>query len=59
MKLNLLFIAMDLFIILAYPVVLIYSKINQFPKSRIAINLTDVLDTDSATSRQSRIAKLR
>lgn len=59
MKLNLLFITMDFFTIQAYPDVLIYSKIHQFSKSRIAINLTDVLDTDSATSRQSRIAKLR
>ena len=34
MKLNLLFIVMDLFIMLAYPFVFLYGKIRQFSKAR-------------------------
>jgi hypothetical protein len=34
MKLNFLFIVMDLFILLAYPIVFVHAKLNQFEKSK-------------------------
>jgi NADH:ubiquinone oxidoreductase subunit 3 (subunit A) len=34
MKLNLLFIVMDLFTLLAYPIVCMYGKLRQFSKAR-------------------------
>jgi hypothetical protein len=43
MKLNLLFIVMDLLTILAYPVVFMHGKLRQFSKSKARIPLTNLL----------------
>jgi hypothetical protein len=43
MKLNLLFIIMDLFTILAYPFVFMHSKLFQFSKTRAGIPLANAL----------------
>ena len=43
MKLNLLFIVMDLFTVLAYPFVFVHAKLNQFSKAR------NLLVTNSVT----------
>jgi NADH:ubiquinone oxidoreductase subunit 3 (subunit A) len=46
MKLNLLFIVMDLLTILAYPFVLMYGKLRQFSKFRESTVLAKLLVTD-------------
>ena len=43
MKLNILFIIMDLFTILAYPFVFVHGKILQFSKARETTQLANVL----------------
>jgi len=43
MKLNLLFIVMDLLTILAYPIVFMYGKLRWFSKSKESIPLTHLL----------------
>lgn len=43
MKLNLLFIVMDLLTLLAYPIVFVHGKIRQFSKSKESIALANVL----------------
>jgi len=47
MKLNLLFIVMDLFTILAYPFVFMHGKLLLFSKARASIHLANVLVIDS------------
>lgn len=47
MKLNLLFFAMDLFTILAYPFVFLHSKLLQLSKVRTSVHLVNVLEADS------------
>ena len=49
MKLNLLFIVMDLFTLLAYAIVFVYGKLRQFSKSRESINPANLLVTASVT----------
>jgi len=41
MKLKLLFIIMDLFTLLAYPIVFVYGKLRQFSKSKEAFTLAN------------------
>ena len=43
MKLNLLIIVMDLFIMLAYPFVFMHGKLSQFLKSKESISLANLL----------------
>ena len=43
MKLNLLFIAMDLLIILAYPIVYLHGKLRQFSKPKENVTLANSL----------------
>lgn len=50
MRLNLLFIAMDLLTLLAYPIVFVYDKLRQFSKSKEGISLSNLLVTGSAIS---------
>jgi hypothetical protein len=45
MKLNLLFIVMDLLTLLAYPIVFVYGKLGQFSKSKESIPLANLLVT--------------
>jgi hypothetical protein len=45
MKLNLLFIVMDLVTVLAYPIVFIHGKLRQFSKSRESIHPANILVT--------------
>jgi hypothetical protein len=47
MKLNLLFVIMYALTLLAYPIVLIYSKIHRLSISKESINLANLLITDS------------
>ena len=49
MKLNLLFIVMDLLILLAYPIIFMHGKLRQFTKSRESINLANLLVTGPVT----------
>jgi hypothetical protein len=42
MKLNLLFIVMDLLTLLAYPIVFVYGKLRQFSKSKESITLANL-----------------
>lgn len=50
MKLNLLFIAMDLFILLAYPIVFVHSKLHQFSKPKDGIPLANLSVTVAVAS---------
>ena len=50
MKLNLLFIVMDLLTLLAYPFVFIYGKLRQFSKLKESNVLANLLVTDPATA---------
>ena len=43
MKLTLLFIVMELFTVLAYPIVFVYSKLHQVSKSKASIPLAKLL----------------
>ncbi len=43
MKLNLIFIVMDLLTLLAYPIVFVYSKLSQFSKPKESIDLANLL----------------
>jgi len=45
MKLNLLFIIMDLLTILAYPIVFVHGKLSQFSKLKESVALDDFLVT--------------
>ncbi len=47
MKLNLLFIVMDLLTLLAYPIVFMLDKIRRFSKSKVRSTLANSLATDS------------
>jgi hypothetical protein len=47
MKLNLLFIMMDLLTLLAFPIVFVYGKLRQFLKSKESITLANLLVTGS------------
>ena len=49
MKLNLLFIVMDLLILLAYPIVYVDGRLRQFSKLKEGIKLENLLVTDSVT----------
>jgi hypothetical protein len=49
MKLNLLFMVMDLFILLAYPFVFMHGKLRQFLKSKESIPPAIMLVIDSVT----------
>ena len=42
MKLNFLFIVMDLLTLLAYPIVFVYAKLRRFAKSKEGIRLANV-----------------
>jgi hypothetical protein len=50
MKINLLFIIMDLLTLLAYPILFMYSKIRQLPKSKENIPLANLLITGSVAA---------
>jgi hypothetical protein len=50
MKLNLLFIVMDLFTVLVYPFVFIHGKLLQLSKERESISLAKVLVTASVAT---------
>ena len=50
MKLNLLFIVMDLLTLLAYPILFVYSKIRQFSKSKESMALAKLLITGSVAA---------
>ena len=43
MKLKMLFVVMDLFILLAYPFVLMHGKLRQFSKSRESLPVPNLL----------------
>jgi hypothetical protein len=43
LKLNLLFIVMDLLTLLAYPIVFVHNKLHQFSKSRESISVPNLL----------------
>ena len=49
MKLNLLFIVMDLLTLLAYPIVFVHGKLRQFSNSRESITLSNLLVTCAVT----------
>ncbi|HEX6269855.1 MAG TPA: hypothetical protein VFZ43_06440 [Anaerolineales bacterium] len=49
MKLNLLFIAMDFLILLAYPIVFMHGKLRQSSNSKEHIPLANLLVTGSVT----------
>lgn len=49
MRLNLLFIAMDLLTLLAYPIVFVHGKLRAFAKSNESIPLANRLVINSAT----------
>jgi len=49
MKLNLLFIVMDLLTLLAYPIVFVHGKLRQFSKPKESIPLANILVTSSVT----------
>jgi hypothetical protein len=49
MKLNLLFIVMDLLTLLAYPIVFVHGKLHQFSKSNESIALPNILVARSVT----------
>jgi hypothetical protein len=48
MRLNLLFIVMDLVTLLAYPIVFVHGKLRQFSKRKEGIDLANSLVTGSA-----------
>ena len=48
MKLNLLFIVMELLILLAYPIVFVYSKLRQVSRLKESIPLANILVIGSA-----------
>ena len=50
MKLNFLFIVMDLLTLLAYPIVFVYSKVRQFLMSNEGIALANLLCTGSVAA---------
>jgi hypothetical protein len=50
LKLNLLFIAMDFFTFLAYPIVFVQGKLRQFSKSKERFTLANLIVTGSVTS---------
>ncbi len=50
MKLNLLFIVMDLLTLLAYPILFVYSKIRQLSRSKENMVLTNVFVTGSVAA---------
>ena len=50
MKLNLLFIVMDLLTLLAYPIVFVYGKLRQFSKSKESLLLANSLVPVPVTS---------
>ncbi len=47
MKLNLLFIIMDLLTLLAFPILFVYGKIHQFSRSKENMALVNLLITSS------------
>ena len=49
MKLNLLFIVMDLLTLLAYPIVFVLGKLRQFSKPKERFTLASVLITSAVT----------
>ena len=50
MKLNLLFIVMDLLTLLAYPILFVYSKMRQLSRSKENIALVKLLITGSVAA---------
>jgi len=50
MKLNLLFIVMDLLTLLAYPIVFVHGKLRQFSKSKESLTLANLLVSGSVTA---------
>ncbi len=48
MKLQLLFTVMDLFIVLAYPIVFVHGQLRKFAKSHGNLTLANLLDTGPA-----------
>jgi hypothetical protein len=49
LKLNLLFIVMDLLTVLAYPIVFVHNKLRQFSKSKESTPVPDLLVTVPVT----------
>ena len=58
MKLNLLFIVMDLLTLLAYPILFVYGKIRQFSRQKENMALANSLTTGSVASGGWPISKL-
>ena len=58
MKLNLLFIVMDLLTLLAYPIVFVHGKLRQVSKSKESTTLANVLVTVPITPGRSPNRKL-
>ena len=50
MKLNLLFIVMDLLTLLAYPILFVHGKLRQFSRSNDNITLVNLLVTGSVAA---------
>ena len=50
MKLNLLFIIMDLLTLLAYPILFVYSKMHQYSRSKENMALANLLITGSVVA---------
>jgi len=55
MKLNLLFIVMDLLTVLAYPIVFVHGKLRQFSKLKESIAPANLLAVASVTSHSQSI----
>jgi|AP12_2_1047962.scaffolds.fasta_scaffold301372_1 NADH:ubiquinone oxidoreductase subunit 3 (subunit A) len=58
MKLNLLFIAMDLITILVYPIVFLYGKLCKLPKLKESTALANLLVIDPVTAGKQPIDRL-
>jgi hypothetical protein len=59
MKLNLLFIVMDLFTLLAYPFVFMHAKLSQFSKARNILVTSPVIPGDELSEAIDRHEKER
>ena len=57
MKLNLIFIVMDLLTLLAYPIVYAYGKVRTFAKSKEGIRVANILSVSPVTPARYLIGK--
>lgn len=58
MKLNLLFIVMDLLTLMAYPIVFMYGKLRRFPKLKESTVLANILVIDRGTTGKQPIERI-